>query len=196
MRIIGLTGGIACGKSTVTNILLNNNIKVIDADKIAHRALEPFTSVWYKIIGRFGNDLDMQDRIIDRKKLGNIIFNNEEARNDLNDIMHPYIKKEIETLIEFVGNCNEKVVVLDIPLLIETGWQEYCDEVWVVNVSEEKQLQRLMDRNGLTEEQAKARISSQMPLSQKITYADVIIDNNGDVENTVKQVTNLCKKFL
>lgn len=196
MYIIGLTGSVACGKSTVTNILQNEKVTVIDADKIAHRHLESHGSCWQNVVKRFGDELDMQNRIIDRKKLGNIIFNDEKARKDLDDIMHPYIKNDIQELINLEQRLGTKAVVLDIPLLIETGWYKQCDEVWLVTVDNDTQLKRLMARNNLLEEEAQAMINSQMPLEEKKAYADFIIDNSGSIENTEKIVKTAWHRLL
>ncbi|CUH95567.1 hypothetical protein P22_1638 [Propionispora sp. 2/2-37] len=186
MYIIGLTGGIASGKSTVSTILKENGCRIIDADRIAHQVMEEGKPVWQKIVERFGSEILLADRSINRKKLGDAVFNDSALRTWLNHVTHPAIREEINRQIAKAGQEGCSVVVLDIPLLIEAGWQEAVDELWVVYVNRENQIRRLMARSGLTREQALQRIDAQMSLEEKRNYADVLIDNNTDKE-TMKQ---------
>lgn len=188
MYVIGLTGGIASGKSTVSKMLAELGAFILDADKIAHEVMEPQKLAWYDIIKHFGEDILLSDQTINRNKLGEKIFNNENARKNLEAIMHPRIKQslfeKITCFAQHGGNC----LVLDVPLLYEVGWQDMADEIWVVYVDQDVQVQRLMERNGLSLEQAMVRIKSQMDLVEKAKYAHVVIDNNRDLSNTRSQV--------
>lgn len=186
MYIIGLTGGIASGKSTVSSILKDKGCRIIDADRIAHQVMEEGRPVWQKVVDRFGEGILLPDRSINRKKLGDAVFNDSGLRSWLNDITHPVIREEIYRQMEKARQEGCDIVVLDIPLLIEAGWQETVDELWVVYVSRENQIKRLMARNGITREQALQRIDAQMSLEEKRNYADILIDNNTD-KDTMKQ---------
>lgn len=188
MYIIGLTGGIASGKSTVSGILSSLGAYIIDTDKIAREIVEPDEAAWQEIVNCFGSAILLPDRQINRNLLGEIVFERSEAKTQLEQITHRRIKEKVTAEIEKARYQHSAVVVLDVPLLLEAGWQEMVDTVWVVYVDETMQLVRLMERNRLSPEQAKARIKAQMSLKEKCLYADVIIDNNDDPENTRQQV--------
>lgn len=188
MYVIGLTGGIASGKSTVSKMLAELGAFILDADKIAHEVMEPQKPAWHDIINYFGEEILLSDQTINRTKLGEKIFNNENARTKLEAIMHPRIKQRIFEKMTCFAQCDGKCLVLDVPLLYEVGWQDMADEIWVVYVDQDVQIQRLMKRNGLSLEQAMVRIKSQMDLVEKAKYANVIIDNNRDLNNTRSQV--------
>jgi len=196
MYIIGLTGGIASGKSTVSRMLAELGACIIDADKIARAIVEPHKPAWQDIVDYFGADILLADGTINRNMLGNKIFNNGEARKQLEEFMHPRIKQQIQDDIVKMREQGCEVLVLDVPLLYEVGWQTMADEVWVVYVNEETQLTRLMERNHLPYEQAVARIRSQMNLTAKSKLADVIIDNNSDFSSTRKQVRTRWKQVI
>ncbi|WP_112181587.1 MULTISPECIES: dephospho-CoA kinase [Paraliobacillus] len=186
-KIIGLTGGIASGKSTVANLFREKQIPIIDADVIAKEVVEPGKEAYFKIGEAFGDNILQIDRAIDRKKLGHIVFQDKIAREKLNAIVHPYVKDEIFKQKNTYINTNEKIIVLDIPLLFENKLTSLVDQVWLVFVNESIQLTRLMKRNGLSERDAKSRINAQIPLKQKAENADVIINNNGSIEDTKEQ---------
>lgn len=188
MYIIGLTGGIASGKSTVSGILSTFGAYIIDTDKIAREIVEPDEAAWQEIVKCFGKTILLPDRQINRKLLGEFVFENPEAKTRLEQITHRRIKEKVTAEIEKARKQSNTIVVLDVPLLLEAGWQEMVDAVWVVYVNETTQLARLVRRNSLSPEQAKARIKAQMNLKEKCLYADVIIDNDGDSENTRQQV--------
>lgn len=177
MYRIGITGGIATGKSTVTTILRQLGAQVIDADEIARDLTMPGGLATSAILKRFGT--------LDRKVLSSIIFTDEKSRNDLNTIVHPLVQQQMEMII--AASC-EKIIVLDIPLLYESSMDTLVDEVWVVHIPEQMQLYRLMARNGLTKTEALARIHSQMPIDEKLQRADEGIDNAGTIEQTHHQV--------
>lgn len=188
MYVIGLTGGIASGKSTVSAILKKVGAYIIDIDKIAYDITLPQQPAWHEIIDCFGKDILMSDGHIDRKRLGEIVFKDEILRRKLEEITHPKIKRRLHDEIKTAQNEGCKLVVLDVPLLIEVGWSKIANEIWVVYVDDAEQLKRLKLRNGLTTDQALDRIRSQMNLRDKIKYADVIIDNNSSIKETESQV--------
>lgn len=193
--IIGLTGSIGCGKSTVSNYLRQKNISVIDADLIAKEITTIGKNGLAQIVQSFGSDVLNTDGSLNRRKLGDIVFNDPLALEKLNQITHPLIKKEIEARI--LTHKDEKILVLDIPLLFETNdYQEIIDISWLVIASESQQIERIMRRDGLTKEQALARINNQMPIEAKISLADRVIDNNGLIKETYQQVDKLLKEFL
>lgn len=196
MYIVGLTGGIASGKSTVSAILRDHGAYIIDTDKIAHDIVAPGCSAWKEIVNVFGTGILAPDNHIDRKKLGDMVFADRSLRSCLESITHPKIKESVLQAICCAQSAGYRVVVLDVPLLIEAGWMGMVNETWVVYVDEAIQLARLQKRNGLTVDEAIARISSQMPLKSKLQYADVIIDNDGDTENTTVQVTARWREVL
>lgn len=188
MYLIGLTGGIASGKSTVSQMLKNLGGKIIDADKIAREVVMPNEPAWQDIIKKFGKEILLEDQNIDRIKLGNLVFSNQCAKKHLDFIMHPRIEEKIKQKILQYRDDHDSILVLDIPLLYEAGWDTITNENWVVYVSPALQLERLMKRNKLTKQQAVDRINSQMLLEDKAKLADYMIDNNGSLEDTKNQI--------
>jgi len=188
VHIIGLTGGIASGKSTVSKILQDLGACIIDADKIARRIVEPGQPALSEIQAAFGRGILLADGTLDRKNLGEIVFNNSTARQRLNAITHDRIKLAIGEAVEKAAAAGYNIVVLDVPLLLEVGWQHLADTVWVVYIDRETQIARLMERDGLTGTEAMARIQSQMSLDDKKVYADTVIDNSGSLAETRRQV--------
>jgi dephospho-CoA kinase len=193
--IIGLTGSIASGKSTVSNMLKEYGFPIVDADVVARQVVEPGSETLKKIAEAFGEEVLTENGELDRKKLGSIIFNDEEKRQLLNSIIHPAIRKEMLRQRDEYLEKGEKTVIMDIPLLFESKLQHFVDKILVVSVSEDVQLERLMKRNQLTEEEAKARIQSQLPLSVKEQGADAVINNNGSIEETRKQLEQILKDW-
>lgn len=193
--VVGLTGGIASGKSTVSSMLIKKGITVIDADVEARLAVEKGEEAYEEIVEQFGEQVLLEDRSIDRGKLGSIVFNNETERQILNSIVHPRVRgRMIKKKEEAIGS-GEQLIVMDIPLLFESGLTSMVDKTLLVYVNEETQLKRLMERNNLTKKDALARIQSQMPLKEKIHLADAVIDNNGSVTDTEKQLTNILNRW-
>lgn len=192
---IGLTGGIASGKSTVSNMFKEANIPVIDADIIARQVVEQGAPAYRLIAEAFGSGILQEDGSIDREKLGSIIFQNANEREKLNSIVHPAVRKEMLRQKEEAEATGEAAVVLDIPLLFESKLTHLADVTLVVYVNPDVQLSRLMRRNGLSEEDAKWRIASQLPLNEKKDQADEVIDNNGTIEETKKQFHTLLEKW-
>ena len=176
---IGLTGGIASGKSTVLTYFKDKGIPYIDADIVAREVVEPGTKGLEAIVAIFGTDVLHDDGTLNREALGAIIFHNENKRQQLNGCLKAHIQNRIMELTAYYEALHTPVLLYDIPLLIEGEWYTIMDEVWLVYVNESTQIERLMNRNGFTKEDALARIKSQMRLDDKRPYADVIIDNNG-----------------
>lgn len=193
--IIGLTGSIASGKSTVANMLKNYGLPIVDADVVARLVVEPGTPTLQKIVEVFGEEALTEEGAMDRQKIGSIIFNNEEKRKQLNSIIHPAIREEMLRQRDEHSENGATTVIMDIPLLFESKLQHFVEKIIVVSVSETTQLNRLMDRNQLTEEDAKARIASQLPLSVKEQGADAVINNNGTIEQTAQQLEKILRNW-
>ncbi|PFG74487.1 dephospho-CoA kinase [Tepidiforma thermophila] len=182
MHVIGLTGGIASGKSTVTSFFRERGIPVIDADILGHRTYDPGTETYQKVVETFGQDVVAADGTIDRKVLGSKVFGRPEELKKLTDIVWPGIRRlASEQLAEFEAAGNE-LVVLEAAVLLEAGWEDLVDEIWVVVVDPEIAVQRLAARNGLDPDAARARIASQLTNEERIARGDVIIENNGTLD--------------
>ncbi|MDO5649908.1 MAG: dephospho-CoA kinase [Gallicola sp.] len=188
---IGLTGGIASGKSTVSRYLEEKGLVVIDADRIAHDLYDRSFEYQRAVVKEFGEDILVEGKI-DRKILGGLVFKNSKKRKKLEEIAHPLIFKKIKEEVEKHG--KEKAIFLDIPLLFEVdpAYREdlSLDEIWLVSVSKEKQLERLMNRDQISEEEALRKIQTQMDLRKKIELSDVILYNNMNVDFLYMQVDN------
>ncbi|AHF06568.1 dephospho-CoA kinase [Desulfitobacterium metallireducens] len=191
MRVIGLTGGIGSGKSSVASWLKEHNISVLDADQTVHQLLAEDQTTISRVAQTFGDDiLDSQGKI-DRKGLGAKIFRNDEARKRLEGILHPLVRGKLFSDQMALAAAGVKVCVWDVPLLFEAGFNTAMDEVWVVWVSPQVQLERVMKRDSFTRAEAELRISAQWSLEDKTKLADVLIDNSGTWENTVDQLEEL-----
>jgi dephospho-CoA kinase len=188
VRVIGLTGGIASGKSTVTALLRRLGARVIDADAIAREVVEPGRLAWEEIVAWLGREVLLADGSLDRRRLGELVFADGKARAALEGITHPRIKAAAKEALAAAERDGCAVAVLDVPLLYEAGWDKDVDEVWVVYVDEATQRKRLMARDGLTAGQAAARMAAQLSLAEKAGRADIVIDNSGDPESTAGQV--------
>lgn len=193
--VIGLTGGIASGKTTVSNMLRNMGAVVIDADKIAREVVEPHEPAWVKIRERFGEEVFHQDGQLNRQRLGSIVFDDTQARIDLNKITHPAIRKRMQEKKEQAIEKGTKWVVLDIPLLFESELEYMVDKVLVVYVPQEIQKQRLMSRDQLEEERALQRMESQMPIDQKKDKGHAYIDNSGTIQQSKKQLEKIINSW-
>lgn len=193
--IVGLTGGIASGKSTVSQMILELGFPIVDADIVAREVVEIGEDTYTQLIDSFGKEILHEDKTLNRQALGNIIFHDEEKRLLLNSIMHPAIRQRIQQQKNNYLEDGCDTVFLDIPLLLE-GEETYgTDKILVVSVTSELQLERLMKRNHLSEVDAKARISSQMSLNEKVSLADAVIDNSGTMEESKKQLINILQKW-
>ncbi|MCM3340456.1 dephospho-CoA kinase [Paenibacillus sp. MER TA 81-3] len=186
---IGLTGGIASGKSTVSNLLVERGALLVDADRIAREVVLPGSPVLDKIAELFGMDMLLEDGSLDRKRLGEVVFASEEQRKVLEGVTHPAIRHEmIAQMSRLEGEYPDKLVVVDVPLLYESGLTEMFESVVVVYVPKEIQLQRLIQRDGIDEVQAERRLQSQWDIEEKRKLADVVIDNSKGLEYTEQQV--------
>lgn len=193
--IIGLTGSIASGKSTVSSMVADLQIPVVDADKISREVVNPDKKAYEKVIQAFGEGILLADKMIDRKKLGSIVFADEAKRKQLNQIVHPAVREEMLTQRDAHVAAGENCVVLDIPLLFESKLTGFVDKTLVVAVDEKVQLDRLMARDKSQEEDALQRIQSQMSIREKTAIADAIIDNNGSKQATYTQLEVILKRW-
>lgn len=196
MIIIGLSGGIASGKSTVSQMLKDMGIPVIDSDTIAHTIVQKGSPVLGSLTEVFGTEILNMDGTLNRKMLGTIVFSNKEKLEKLNSITHPVIKKEIITNINFYKNIGKKFCVVDGALLMEGIFMDIVDYLILVYADRNTQLKRLMNRNLIGSEEALRKIDSQIPFEDKRKYADYIIDNNYDLEYTKKQVNKIMSEIL
>ncbi len=189
MIIIGLTGGIASGKSTVARMLENKGAYVLDADMLAREAVEPGKPAWQEIVNWLGKKILLPDETINREMLGSYVFNNKENLEKLNKIVHPWVGAEfIRRSDQIKSSDPQAVLVYDIPLLLEAGMQGVVDIVLLVYLPEEAQISRLQHRDELSASEALKRIRSQMPMDEKKKHADRIIDNSGPISDTTHQV--------
>lgn len=193
MYRIGLTGGVGSGKSTVSSYMHELGIPVIDGDKLAREAVIPGSRAMAEMRKAFGPHIFLPDGSLNRLKMGEIVFNDEEKRQKLNSIIHPFIWHCTREELIRAQEEGFPVVVLDMPLLLEISWQLRVEEVWLVEVPLEVQIARVISRDGFTREQVMERIGKQMPTTNKMNYADVIIDNSRSVEDTRRQVREALK---
>ncbi len=191
MLVIGLTGGIGTGKSTVSGKLAELGAVVINADQVGHEAFEPHTDVWKEVVATYGKGILRENDEIDRRKLGEIVFNDPEALSRLNKIMHPRMYRMMKDRIEELRKHGVGVLVLEAAILIEAKWTSLVDTVWVTDVPEATVIQRLGNRDGLAEEQILARINSQMPSEERVKYADVVISTDCTLEEVKAKVEEL-----
>ncbi len=188
MLIVGLTGGIASGKTVVSQILGEEGAHIIDADQLARELVHPHTPAWEELRKVFGEGILEKDGFIDRKALAEQVFSDPEQRNRLNRILHPRIKEEIDRRVREIGQTEpDAIIVIDAPLLIETGSHLHMDVVIVVSATESQQIERLKARSGTTEEEARRIIASQMLLKEKLKVADIVISNKGTLEETKRK---------
>lgn len=210
MKIIGLTGGIGTGKSTVTDYLISKGLHVLDADKIAREIVLPGSEMLIRLAAVFGQDIIQEDGSLDRKKLGAIVFSDAEKRRQLDSLMHTEIleiiherilqfREETELSAEYAidpANLKKsKVIFIDAPLLFETGLDKSVGEIWVIDADDETRIKRIMERDGLKREDIMKRIGMQMAREEKNRRADVILDNTGDQEALYRQIELLLEKI-
>ena len=189
MLKVGLTGGIASGKNTVSRIFASFGAKVLDADEVAREVLLPGQPAWTRLRQAFGQEFLHADGTVKRKKLRNLVFTDPEKRSQLNAIVHPAVMREINRRSEILSSSvRTEVLLVDVPLLLEVGVANRFDKIVVVYVSESVQIKRLLQRDGISEEEAKQALTVQMPLSKKVEQADYVIDNSGTLEETRSQV--------
>ena len=191
MLVIGLTGSIGTGKSEAARQLEILGASIISADQVGHEAYTPNTEAWEQVVSAFGDDILQDDKDIDRRKLGAIVFSDPSQLEKLNAIMHPRMARMVSDKIEVLRGQGVKVVVVEAALLFEAGWDTLVEEVWVTDSSEDIVVGRLKERNGLSEEEAKKRINSQMGRAERIERSDFLIDNSSDMaglESAIKEL--------
>ena len=191
MKIIGLTGGIACGKTTVADMLKELGASIIDADAISHELTAPGGEALPGIREAFGRLVFFPDGTLNREVLGALVFSNEAERETLNKVTHPLILNRLKEDIETCRKMGALIVVLDVPLLFEVGAEKLVDITVCTTSPEEVQIERMRTRSGLAREQAIKRIQSQMPLSEKEALADVVLDTNKPIDELQQEVLKL-----
>ena len=197
MKIIGLTGGIACGKSTVSTELRARGAAIIDADALAHELSQPHQPIYNAYVERFGREIVTADGMLDRVAIARRVFADPAVRAEVDAIAHPLIRMAAEERLRAARDENKRAAVLDVPLLFEAGWDALADETWVVALPREEQLARLLARDtSMDEGEARARIAAQMPLAEKCARADVIIDNSGTKEEIREYIGKLWKERI
>lgn len=194
VRIIGITGGIASGKSTVTEFLRRQGYQVIDADQVVHELQEPGGRLYQALLSTFGSSILQEDGRLDRPKLGAMIFGNPELLEQSSQIQNQIIREELAGRRDLLAE-TEDIFFMDLPLLFELQYEDWFDQIWLVDVTEETQLSRLMTRNALSQEEAEKRIAAQLSLQEKRKRADVLIDNNGSLEETLRQIRDALQKL-
>lgn len=199
MFVIGLTGGIGTGKSSVCRVLGTLGAAVVDADAVAHEAYEPGAATWRSVVDAFGEEVLDGGGRIDRKRLGDIVFNDRGALRKLNAIVHPDVRRRLEERIRELDRGGADVVVIEVPLLVEAiregwGWGEMLDEVWVVAAPEDRIIQRVWERSRMGEDAVRSRMESQASDWERIEYADAVIDNGGSLDGLRNQVRNLWRE--
>lgn len=195
-KIIGVTGGIASGKSLVSDYLTARGFPIVDADIVAREVVAPQSMGLKRVAATFGNQVINAEGRLNRKQLGKIVFADSAQLKLLNDILQPLIRKQIEQELQHLIDQGHENIFLAAPLLFEQNYQSMCDEIMVVAVSHEEQLQRLMNRDHLDEQQARARIAAQWPLSRKIALADIVINNDGTIAQTQAQLADWIKRTI
>lgn len=194
---VGLTGGIASGKSSVCGIFSRLGAMVLDADILAREAVKPGRPAWIKLREKFGPEFFHPDGSLDRRSLRSLVFRDPEKRQQLNEAMHPEVMRAVREWLEAMGHREPHgVLLVDIPLLVEVGAVEGFDRIVLVFVREEIQLARLMERDRLSLDEAREALEAQMPLREKLAFADYVVDNNGSLEETQVQVEAVWRELL
>jgi dephospho-CoA kinase len=197
MLNVGLTGGIACGKSTVARMFLKKGAHLIDFDKLAHEVQRPGKPAWKEVVHCFGEQILDADKTISRVKLGNIVFGSKKNIDKLNKIVHPFVYRQWQHFTEKIADeQKDAIIIADVPLLFEGKMQHLFDVTILVLIDPEDQIHRLMKRNGLNEEEAKKRLKSQMPIRNKISLADIVIDNQSSIAETEEKVEHVWQELL
>lgn len=191
MIVIGLTGGIGTGKSEVTRIFQELGAVLINADQIGHQAYTPHSEIWQEVVKAFGEEILQPGGEIDRKKLGSIVFADPDQLTRLNQIMHPRMARMVAQQIQELREQGEDVVVVEAALLLEAGWDSLVDEVWSTESPEESVIKRLQSRSGLSQEEAKKRIDSQMSAEERTSRSQVVVDNSGDLVELERVVRSI-----
>jgi dephospho-CoA kinase len=196
MLIVGLTGGVASGKTAASQVLKEEGAYIIDADQIARELVQPQKPAWKELIRAFGKEILHEDGSLHRKKLADKVFAHPKQRKCLNQILHPRIKEEMDRRTKEIGQKDpEAIVVVDAPLLVELGEHHEMDKLIVVTSTQTQQIERLKDRDGISPEEALRILSSQMPLGEKVKLADFVIGNEGSLEETKKRTREVFKEL-
>ena len=196
MRVIGLTGGVGTGKTTVSQMLQSLGAVLVDADKVGHQSYLPDSPAWKDIIAEWGEGLLQPNREIDRKKLGAIVFENSGALAKLNHMVHPRMRDMIQRQLKDLERQGVEVVVFEAAILIEAGWADLASEVWTTDVPEDVVVRRLQGRSGWTEEQIKARINSQLPRAERLGHAQVVISTDCTLDELRARVKALWQQRM
>lgn len=197
MLNVGLTGGIACGKSTVAKMFVKNGAYLIDFDKLAHKVQEPGKPAWKEVINHFGEEILQPDKKIDRVKLGDIVFADKRKLIELDKIIHPLVYQEWRALLEKISKKEKNAIILsDVPLLFEGNMQHLFDSTVLVLIAPDEQIRRLIARNRVSKKEAEKRLKSQMSINEKIALADIVIDNEGSIPETEKRVGQVWQELL
>lgn len=192
MLNVGLTGGIATGKSTVDRMFQDRGAYLIDHDALAHRVEEPGLPAWNAIVSFFGMEILNEDRTVNRGRLGAIVFGDEYKRKKLNDIVHPAVFQEWKKEIDGITRKDPRgIIISDIPLLFEVGWQDAVDVIVLIYVSRKEQIRRMTLRNGYTRREAEDRLNAQMSIDEKVLLSDYVINNEESLEKTRKDVDRI-----
>lgn len=195
MKVVGLTGGIGSGKSTVAGFLSEMGAYVLDADKLGHEILKPGTAGWRDVVSAFGKDILKPDNEIDRAKLGRVVFGKPQSLKRLNQIMHPRIMELVKNRLEQLKQRGVGVVVLEVILLIEADWKPLVDQIWVTVAPEAVILKRLKNRSGYSDEESLSRIRSQMTNEERIKHADVVINTDCSLAELKTRVKSLWERI-
>ena len=196
MLIVGLTGGVASGKTAVSRVLREEGAYIIDADQIARELVLPHKPAWNELVRAFGKEILQEDGSIHRRKLADKVFTDPEQRKVLNQILHPRIKEEMDRRTKEIGQKDpEAIVVIDAPLLVELGVYRKVDQLIVITSTQMQQMERLKERDGRSPEEALRLFSSQMPVEEKVKLADFVIRNEGSLEETKKRAKEVFKEL-
>ena len=193
MFVIGLTGGIGTGKTYVSGVLKDSGAAIVNADLLGHEVYAPQSEGWHAVVDTFGEQIVADNGEIDRRDLGGIVFSDENALLQLNAIMHPRIYALAEQRLNALAGRGENTAVLEAALLIEAKWTPLVDEVWVTVSPEADIIARLQERNNMDEDTARSRINSQMPQSERVQHADVVLENAGSLEELSAKIQDLWK---
>ena len=196
MLIVGLTGGVASGKTAVSRVLREEGAYIIDADQIARELVQPHKPAWNELVRAFGKEILQEDGSIHRRKLADKVFTDPEQKKALNQILHPRIKEEMDRRTKEIGQKDpEAIVVIDAPLLVELGVYRKVDQLIVITSTQMQQMERLKERDGRSPEEALRLFSSQMPVEEKVKLADFVIRNEGSLEETKKRAKEVFKEL-
>ncbi|MDO4273192.1 MAG: dephospho-CoA kinase [Eubacteriales bacterium] len=196
MKIIGITGGVGAGKSTVLDHMEKQwGAFVIQADKVGHLVMEPGEECYIPMIELLGKDIIKEDKTIDRRRVSDVVFSQAELLEKLNAVIHPAVKRCIKKQLEDQRRLGRKLCVVEAALLLEDNYQDFCDEIWYIHTDKEVRISRLMDSRGYTRQKAEDIIASQAPEEFFRAHADYVVENNGDLASTCQQIQEGIKRY-